>query len=307
MDVSIRTQKIREKALDLGFSLVGFAKAEPLVYEKIRLQNWLDKGFHGEMSYMENYFDKRTDPTLLVPGCKSIIVLGYNYHNPQKQFDPSAPKISQYAYGKDYHYVVKDKLKTLQQYIDTEIQPIEARVFVDSAPVMEREWAKKAGIGWIGKNTLLINPKKGSYFFLGEIILNIELEYGQPINDFCGTCRRCIDACPTNAIQDQGYEMDGSRCISYATIEIKGDIPSLFEGKMENWAFGCDICQDICPWNRFAQEHNEVEFLPSDDLLNMTQTDWDNLTETEFKKLFKKSPLKRTKFKGLKRNLEFLK
>ncbi|GAA5224831.1 tRNA epoxyqueuosine(34) reductase QueG [Membranihabitans marinus] len=307
MDVSIRTQKIREKALDLGFSLVGFVQAEPLTYEKIRLQNWLDKGYHGEMTYMENYFDKRTDPTLLVPGCKSIIVLAYNYHNPQKQIDPTAPKISQYAYGKDYHYVVKDKLKILEQYIHTEIHPIEARVFVDSAPVMEREWAKKAGIGWMGKNTLIINPKKGSYFFLGEILLNIDLEYDQAIGDYCGTCTRCIDACPTDAIQEQGYEMDGSRCISYATIELKGEIPKLFEGKMENWAFGCDICQDVCPWNRFAQAHGEQAFLPSEEVLNMTQEDWNELTETEFNKLFKKSPLKRTKFKGIKRNLEFLK
>lgn len=307
MNKQQQTLAIKNKAIELGFSAIGIVKSEPLTYQKIRLQQWLNKGFHGEMTYMENYFEKRTDPTQLVPGSKSIIVVTYNYHSPSQPLKPETPKIAQYAYGRDYHKVVKKKLKLLHHFINDEIHPIESRSFVDSAPVMEREWAMKAGLGWIGKNTLLIHPKKGSYFFIGELILDLELEYVEnPINDYCGTCTRCIDACPTQAIQPEGYEMDGSKCISYATIEIKNDIPSFFKGKMENWIFGCDICQEVCPWNRFSTPHEETDFNPHPDLLTLDKEDWKNLTEEQFNTLFQGSAVKRTKYKGLKRNIDFI-
>lgn len=298
------TDLIREAAQRLGFDFVGFARAERLDDEARRLEAWLQKGAHGKMAYMENHFDMRVDPTLLVPGAKTVICLTFNYHNPDLQSDPEAPKISRYAYGEDYHHVVKDKLKLLLALMQEQIGAIDGRCFVDSAPVLEREWAKRAGLGWNGRNTLTINPRKGSYFFLAEIICDLPLVYDDPIRDHCGTCRRCIDACPTQAIAPEGYFLDASKCISYLTIELREEIPAGFEGKMDNWMFGCDVCQDVCPWNRFAERHAEPAFEPHPDLLSMTKKDWTELTEDVFTRLFKKSAVKRTKFTGLKRNIK---
>lgn len=300
------SQWIKERSRELGFSRIGIARADELTKEKNQLKEWLNRGYHGEMSYMENYLDKRTDPRILVEGTKSIVVVTYNYHNPTPRSD-NTYKISQYAYGKDYHFVMKDKLKTLFADIDREVAPIQGRIFVDSAPVMEREWAQRSGVGWQGKNTLIIHPNAGSYFFLGELLIDIELVYDEPIRDYCGTCRRCIDACPTNAIDEKGYLLDGSKCISYSTIEKKGPIPESFEGKMEDWIFGCDICQEVCPWNRFSTPHREPEFAPPTDLLHMTKSQWENLTKEKFQELFRKSPVKRTKYEGMMRNIEFAK
>lgn len=297
---------IKSKAKELGFLLCGIAKAERMDDEAHRLEHWLNQHYHGEMSYMANHFDKRTDPTLLVPGAKSVISLAYNYFHEEKPLDDNAPKISMYAYGKDYHKVVRKKLEKLLAEIKQHFCDVAARVFVDSAPVLERDWAKRSGLGWVGKNTLLINPKKGSYFFLCEIILDLELQYDAPISDYCGTCTRCIDACPTDAISPNGYLLDGSKCISYLTIELKNEIPVEFQKKMENWIFGCDICQQVCPWNRFSAEHDEPEFLPNSELLTMTKEAWQDMTEPVFDKLFEGSAVKRTKFAGLKRNIIFL-
>lgn len=306
-DNSAAKKLILEEAHRLGFSFVGVAKADFLEPEARRLEAWLNQGHHGKMGYLENHFDKRVDPRKLVPGAKSVISLLYNYHNPALQEDPAAPKISQYAYGEDYHFVVKDKLKSLFAYIRDNIGEIDGRVFVDSAPVMERDWALKAGNGWVGKHTLLIHPKAGSYFFLAELISDLDLPADAPIKDYCGTCRRCIDACPTDAIAPEGYLMDGSKCISYVTIELKEAIPEDFRGKMDNWMFGCDICQQVCPWNRFATPHEEPTFNPPSDLLEMRQEDWQELTEETFRKVFRRSAVKRTKYAGLQRNISFLK
>ena len=300
------TTWIREEAKRLGFESIGIAKAERLDKEAKQLEAWLNKGYHGKMGYMENYFDKRVDPTLLVPGAKSVISLAYNYYIEERQKDTAAPKISKYAYGKDYHKVIKEKLKEFIYVLTEKIGSINGRCFVDSAPVLERDWAKKSGLGWIGKNTLLIHPKKGSYFFLAELIIDVELIPDHPIKDYCGTCTRCIDACPTEAISPKGYVVDGSKCISYFTIELKESIPSVYKGKFKNWMFGCDICQEVCPWNRFSTPHQEDQFLPSKELLEMTQSDWKEITEEVFKKVFKKSAVKRTKYAGLKRNIDFL-
>ena len=297
------TDLIRNEAQRLGFDFVGFARAEKLDAEARRLEAWLQKGAHGAMSYMENHFDMRVDPTLLVPGAKTVICLTFNYHNPDRQSDPEAPKISQYAYGEDYHHVVRDKLKLLLAWMTEQIGGIDGRCFVDSAPVLEREWAKRAGLGWNGRHTLTIHPKKGSYFFLAEIICDLPLVYDDPIRDHCGTCRRCIDACPTQAIAPEGYFLDASKCISYLTIELREVIPAEFKGKMDNWMFGCDVCQDVCPWNRFAERHAEPAFEPHPDLLDMTRRDWLELTEEVFARVFKKSAVKRAKYAGLKRNL----
>ncbi len=284
----------------------GISKAEFLEEEATRLEEWLNKGYHGEMSYMENYFDKRLDPTKLVEGAKCVISLAYNYYTTNQQDDRFAPKISKYAYGIDYHGIIKDKLKELVNNIRDTIGEVNGRIFVDSAPVLDRAWAKKAGLGWIGKNSNLISRKAGSFFFLAELILDLELEYDiAPTKDYCGTCTRCMDACPTDAIVAPAV-VDGSRCISYLTIELKNEIPSEFKGKMDNWMFGCDICQDVCPWNRFSVIHNEPGFTPAEELIQFTQKDWEELTEDVFKKVFKKSPVKRTKFSGLKRNIAFL-
>ena len=293
-------------AMDLGFHTVGFAKSEKMEPEAQRLENWLNQGKHGQMHYMANHFDKRIDPGKLVPGAKTVISLLYNYHNPEKQKDPTAPKISQYAFGKDYHFVVKEKLWKLLDGIRTKIGPVDGRCFVDSAPVLERDWAKRSGTGWVGKNTLLITPKQGSYFFLAELIIDLDLVYDHPIKDYCGRCTKCIDACPTEAISPEGYVMDGSKCISYFTIELKEALPTEYKNKFENWMFGCDICQDVCPWNRFAKKHEEPLFEPHADLMEMKKEDWKEITEDVFQKVFQKSAVKRTKLSGLKRNIKFL-
>ncbi len=301
------SQKIREEALRLGFMACGFAKARYLEEEAPRLEQWLNQNYNGEMAYLANHFDKRLDPTKLVPGAKSVVSLLFNYYPESQQQDPEAPKLAKYAYGEDYHFVVKRKLKDLLSFIEEEIGAVEGRVFVDSAPVMERAWAREAGLGWIGKNGLILNKKEGSFFFLAELILDLELSYDQPIKtDHCGTCTRCIDACPTDAIIAPEV-LDASKCISYLTIELKDAIPSSFKGKMENWAFGCDICQDVCPWNRFSKPHGEPAFEPQPDLLGMSSGDWHEMTEEVFRKLFKKSAVKRTKYSGLMRNLAFIK
>lgn len=305
--VSKNTQLLKQMAKNHGFDFCGISKAEFLEEEAPRLESWLKKGAHGKMSYMENHFDKRLDPTKLVPGAKSVVSLLYNYY-PETDLAktyPNQSKIAKYAYGKDYHFVIKDKLKTLLLDLQKEIGEIEGRVFVDSAPVMERQWAEKSGLGWTGKNTLLITKNQGSFFFLAELIIDLELEADGPIKDYCGTCTRCVDACPTDAITP--YEVDASKCISYLTIELKEGIPEEFKGKMENWAFGCDICQDVCPWNRFSKPHREEAFLPPKELLEVLNNNWQDLTEEVFGKAFRKSAVKRTKLKGLERNLEFLK
>jgi len=300
------TARIKRKAQELGFFYCGISKAEFLEQEAPRLESWLNNQRHGKMSYMENHFDKRLDPRLLVDGAKSVISLLLNYYTDEKQADPTAPKISKYAFGEDYHDVIKEKLKELMGYIGTEIGEVSGRVFVDSAPVMDKAWAKKSGLGWIGKNSNLINPKSGSFFFIAELIIDLELVPDGPIKDYCGTCTRCIDACPTDAIIEP-YVVDGSKCISYLTIELKDAIlPSEFKGKMDNWAFGCDICQDVCPWNRFSVHHNEKRFAPTSDLLKFSQNDWRELTEEVFNELFKLSAIQRTKYKGFKRNVDFL-
>lgn len=299
---------IRQEAQRLGFSFVGFSKARQLDEAARRLENWLNQGNHGEMRYMENHFEKRIDPTKLVPGAKSVISLLFNYHSDKKQQDVDAPRISTYAYGTDYHFILKDKLKTLLEFIRDHVGHVEGRCFVDSAPVLEREWARLGGLGWVGKNTMLIHPKAGSYYFLAEIISDLDVsEHNTPLKDYCGTCTRCIDACPTDAISSEGYVLDGSKCISYLTIELRDAIPESFRDKMENWMFGCDICQEVCPWNRFSTPNNEPAFQPSDELLQMQENDWIELTEETFRRVFKKSPVKRTKFNGLQRNIKFLK
>jgi epoxyqueuosine reductase len=300
-------KRITNKAYELGFFHVGFSKAGFLEEEAPRLENWLNKNHHGEMAYMANHFDKRLDPRLLVDDAKTVISLLFNYYTDQQQSDPEAPKISKYAYGEDYHHVIKEKLKELIAFIRLEVGEVNGRGFVDSAPVMDKAWAKKAGLGWIGKNSNLIHPKKGSFFFIADLIIDLELEADGPIKDYCGTCTRCIDACPTDAIIEP-YVVNGSKCISYLTIELKDEIlPKEFEGKMDNWMFGCDICQDVCPWNRFSVLHNEERFEPHPDLLDLKKQDWLDLQEEGFQLLFQKSPVKRTKFQGLKRNISFLK
>ena len=298
---------IKEEAKKLGFMFCGISKAGFLEEEAPRLEAWLKNGYHGEMHYMENHFDKRLDPTRLVEGAKSVISMALNYYPEAGQQDPAAPRISKYAYGTDYHFVIKDKLKSLLEVIREKIGQVDGRAFVDSAPVLDKAWARRAGFGWVGKNSNLLNKTSGSFFFLAELIVDLELEYDvAPTADHCGTCTRCIDACPTEAIVGP-YIVDGSRCISYLTIELKNEIPAEFKGKMDNWMFGCDICQDVCPWNRFSVLTTEPAFTPQEDLLGFSASDWQDLTEETFRKVFKNSPVKRTKYSGLKRNLEFLK
>jgi len=304
--ISKNTQLLKLKAYELGFQFVGISKADFLEEEAQHLDTWLKRNYQGKMSYLENHFDKRLDPRKLVPGAKTVVSLLYNHFTDAKQSDPEAPKISKYAYGKDYHFVVKDKLKSLLQTLQENIGEIDGRCFVDSAPVMERAWAAKSGTGWIGKHSLLINKKAGSFFFLAELIIDLELEPDGPIKDYCGTCTKCIDACPTDAIVGDKI-LDGSKCISYFTIELKEELTNEMKGKFDNWMFGCDICQDVCPWNRFAKKHNEAQFEPHPDLLELKKADWEELTQEVFQKIFKKSPVKRTKYSGLKRNIKFLK
>jgi epoxyqueuosine reductase len=302
------TTWVKDEALSLGFLSVGITDASPFYEASDRLAQWLDQGYQGEMSYLERNFEKRIDPKLLVPGTKSIISLAFNYYTDHNPTENSAYKISRYALGKDYHKIIKKKLKDLYRQLQA-IQPgIEGRFFVDSAPVLERDVAVRAGMGWRGKNTLLIHPKMGSYFFLAEIFINQVLVYDEPMDDYCGTCTKCIDHCPTEAIEKTGYQMNASHCISYLTIELKENrpIPEKFKGLMENYIFGCDICQEVCPWNRFSKPHNEDAFLPSEQLKAMKNEDWENLTQEKFNSLFEGSAVKRTKFGGLKRNINFL-
>ena len=298
---------IKAEAQKLGFIFCGIARAEFLEEEAPRLEKWLSNNMHGEMQYMENHFDKRLDPRLLVDDARSVISLGLNYYAEKIETDPDSAKLSRYAYGDDYHTVIKEKLRQLLTVIQEKIGEVNGRAFVDSAPVLDKAWAKKAGLGWIGKNANLINKRTGSFFFLAELIVDIELEYDvAPTADHCGTCTRCIDACPTQAIVGP-YVVDGSRCISYLTIELKNEIPQEFKGQMDNWMFGCDVCQDVCPWNRFSVLHQEPAFVPKPQLAALSQADWQDITEETFKKVFKNSAVKRTKFAGLKRNIDFLK
>jgi epoxyqueuosine reductase len=304
-DLRQQTNFIKATAQALGFSFCGISRAEFLAEEAPRLEAWLRQGHHGKMGYMENHFDKRLDPTLLVPGAKSVVSLLYNYFPEPTDTSRSEYKVAKYAYGEDYHFVIKEKLREFMDAINQNIGEVHGRAFVDSAPVMERAWAKKSGLGWIGKNSLLLNRHAGSFFFLAELIIDLDLEYDGPVKDYCGSCTACIDACPTDAIPEP-YVVDGSKCISYFTIELKEEIPNEVKGKFENWVFGCDICQDVCPWNRFAKPHQEARFQPSTEFKEMTTDDWKELTEEVFQKIFEKSPLKRSKFEGLRRNVKFL-
>jgi epoxyqueuosine reductase len=296
---------IKAEAKRLGFLSCGISKAEFLEEEAPRLESWLKAERNGKMGYMENHFDKRLDPRLLVPGGKSVISVLLNYYSDEQQPE-GTPKISKYAYGADYHFVIKEKLKELFRFIHQEIGEVNGRVFVDSAPVMDRAWAEKSGLGWIGKNTNLIAQKVGSYFFIAEMILDLDLEYDLPTTDHCGTCTACIDACPTEAIVAP-YQLDATKCISYLTIELKDQLPTEFQGKMDNWAFGCDVCQDVCPWNRFSKQHNEPLFNSKPEILNYSKKDWEELTSETFNTIFKNSAISRTKHEGLKRNIDFLK
>lgn len=296
---------IKSEARRLGFDFCGISKAEFLEEEAPRLEKWLRDGRHGQMKYMENYFDKRLDPRLLVDGARSVISLLYNYY-PAGSQAADAPKISKYAYGQDYHDVIKAKLHEFLLSIKEKVGDVNGRAFVDSAPVLDKAWAKKSGLGWIGKNSNLITKQQGSFFFIAELIIDLELVYDGPIKDYCGTCTRCIDACPTEAIIEP-YLVDGSKCISYLTIELRENIPSGFKDKMDNWAFGCDVCQDVCPWNSFSKPHNESLFNNNHNLLNFSEAEWHDMTEETFNIVFKNSAVKRTKYKGLKRNLEFIK
>ena len=300
-----RTEWLKQKAIELGFISVGVSKAEELTEEAPRLERWLKEGMHGEMKYMEGHFEKRLDPRKLVPGTKSVVSLLFNYHNPEVNSKDDEFKISQYAVGTDYHFVLKRKLKELLKMMKEEWGDVEGRVFVDSAPVLERVWAAKSGLGWRGKNSLLLSKKRGSYFFTAEMMLDIEFEYDVPVADHCGSCTSCIDACPTGDII-QPYIVDGSKCISYFTIELKGAIPEPMAGKFDNWIFGCDVCQEVCPWNRHSSPTTEPEFTPTDGILEMTKSDWIDLTEEIFRDYFKSSPVMRTGFEGLKRNIKFV-
>jgi len=303
---NIQKEQIRQKALSLGFNNIGFAKAGFLEEEAPRLEQWLNKGYNGKMSYMANHFDKRLDPTKLVPDAKSVISLSYNYF-PEKQQPENTYKIAKYAYGKDYHFLLKNKLRELMNYINKEVGTINGRVFTDSAPILERVWARKSGIGWEGRHSLIIQKNKGSFFFLAEIISDLDFEnYDVPFpTDHCGKCTNCIDTCPTEAILDNKM-INASKCISYFTIELRDELPADMRGKFEDWMFGCDICQDVCPWNKFSLPHQEPFFDPPPDLLKMTKQDWEEITESVFRDIFKKSAVKRTKYTGLTRNIRFL-
>ncbi len=296
---------IKAEAKRLGFISCGISRAEFLEAEAPRLESWLNSNMHGEMRYMENHFDKRLDPTKLVPGSKSVISLLLNYF-PENLQQQDSYKISKYGYGTDYHFVIKDKLKSLLGFISKEIGEVDGRAFVDSAPVMDKAWAARSGLGWIGKNSNLLTKQVGSFYFIAELIIDLELEYDTPVTDHCGSCTACIDACPTNAIVEP-YKVDGSKCISYFTIELKDELPNSYKNQFEDWMFGCDICQDVCPWNKFSKSHNEPLFDPHPDLLNLEKRDWEEITRETFNEIFKRSAVKRTKFEGLQRNIRFLK
>ena len=298
------SQLIKSEALRLGFLSCGISKAGFLEDEAPRLESWLNKNMHGQMLYMENHFDKRLDPRLLVDGAKSVVSLLLNYY-PSEIQNQDSYKISKYAYGQDYHFVIKDKLKDLLRFIQIEIGEVQGRVFVDSAPVLDKAWAAKSGLGWIGKNSNLITKQVGSFYFIAELIIDLELEYDYATTDHCGSCTACLDACPTEAIVAP-YVVDGSKCISYFTIELKEQIPYEMKGKFDDWMFGCDMCQDVCPWNRFSKPHQEPLFNPNSEILSYSKKDWEEITEDIFKKVFKNSAVKRTKLEGLKSNIEFL-
>ncbi len=306
MNSTAYSKIIKKKANEMGFLFCGISKATFLENEAPRLEKWLNENRHGKMGYMENHFDKRLDPRLLVEGARSVISLALNYYTDLKQTDPLAPKLSMYAYGKDYHQVIKEKLRILLEFIREKIGEVDGRAFVDSAPVMDKAWAERSGLGWRGKHTNLINKKAGSYFFLAELIVDLDLDADEAVADHCGKCTRCIDSCPTAAITE-AYILDASKCISYLTIELKDEIPAEFSGMLDNNMFGCDICQHVCPWNKFSTPHNEPGFDASEGLLEMNKHDWDEITQEVFTKIFTHSAVKRTKYTGLKRNLEFLK
>ncbi len=299
------SRQIKAEAKRLGFLSCGISKADFLEEEAPRLEKWLKNNRHGEMGYMENHFDKRLDPRKLVDGAKSVITILLNYYPANEQVNDTY-KISKYAYGQDYHYVIKTKLRQLQEFISETIGEVSGRAFVDSAPVLDKAWAAKSGLGWIGKNSNLLTQQVGSFYFIGELIVDMELDYDHAVTDHCGTCTACLDACPTQAIVEP-YVVDGSKCISYFTIELKNELPAELKGSFDDWVFGCDVCQDVCPWNRFSKPHNEPLFNPHPELLSMTKKDWEDITEDVFKKVFQNSAVKRTKFEGLSRNIEFLK
>lgn len=296
---------IKNEAIRLGFDFVGFSKADFLAEDAPRLERYLKENMHGKMGYLENHFDKRLDPRLLVDDAKTVVSFLINYF-PHEQQNSEAPKISKYAYGQDYHLVIREKLNALLDFIRTEIGEVAGRGFVDSAPVLDKAWAKKSGLGWIGKNGNLITKRSGSFFFIAELIIDLELPADGPVTDHCGTCTACIDECPTEAIIEP-MVVDGSKCISYFTIELKEAIPNEVKGKFDDWMFGCDICQDVCPWNKFSKPHKEPLFNPHPDLLGMAKKDWQALEQASFSKIFSKSAVKRTKYAGLKRNINFLK
>jgi len=298
------TNLIKQEAKRLGFISCGISKAGFLEEEAPRLEHWLNNQMHGQMSYMENHFDKRLNPTLLVDGAKSVISVLLNYY-PSEFQNPDSFKISKYAYGHDYHFVIKKKLKELLHFVQNEIGEVNGRAFVDSAPVLDKAWAAKSGLGWLGKNGNLLSQKVGSFYFIAELIVDLDLEYDHTTTDHCGTCTACIDACPTEAIVAP-YLVDGSKCISYFTIELKENIPTEMKGKFDDWAFGCDICQDVCPWNKFSKPHSEPLFNATPELLSFTKKDWEEITEDTFKKVFSNSAIQRTKLEGLKRNIDFL-
>ena len=299
------TKLIKAEAQRLGFLSCGISKAGFLEQEAPRLENWLNNQMNGQMIYMENHFDKRLNPTLLVDDAKSVISLLLNYY-PSEIQNENSYKISKYVYGQDYHYVIKEKLKELLHFIQTEIGEVSGRAFVDSAPVLDKAWAAKSGLGWVGKNSNLITQKVGSFYFIAELIIDLELEYDTPTTDHCGSCTACLDACPTEAIVAP-YVVDGSKCVSYFTIELKDNLPQEMKGKFDDWMFGCDICQDVCPWNRFSKPHNEPLFQANPDILNFSKADWEEITVDTFQKVFKNSAVKRTKYEGLLRNINFLK
>jgi epoxyqueuosine reductase len=304
-DLTAQSSMIRAEARRLGFDRCGISRAEYLGDDAVRLKSWLRNQYHGHMAYMENHADKRVDPTKLVDGAQSVISVLLNYYPAPSQEDPAAPIVSKYAYGKDYHELIRGRLRELLRYIKTNVAPASGRAFVDSAPVLDRAWAARAGLGWIGKNTCLISPESGSFFFIGSLILDIPLQYDRPVQDFCGDCERCIRACPTGAIVAPRL-IDSRRCISYLTIENKGEIDPAFRGKFRNRVFGCDICQDVCPWNRKAKPHDVQEFRPIPRLLEMTRQEWHELDEQQFNALFRKSAVRRAGFEGLKRNLKYI-
>lgn len=304
MGPSTYSQMIKAEAQRLGFLACGISKVEFLEDEAPRLERWLRQGMHGEMGYMENHFDKRLDPRKLVPGAKSVVSLLLNYF-PRERQQEGTYRVSKYAYGEDYHRVIKDKLHELLAFISAAIGQVQGRAFVDSAPVLDKAWAARSGLGWVGKNSNLLTREVGSFYFIAELILDLELETDGPVTDHCGTCTACLDACPTQAIV-QPYVVDASRCISYFTIELRNQIPEGFKGLWDDWIFGCDVCMDVCPWNRFAKPHREPRFEARKELLEMSRGDWEELTEEVFAGLFSKSAVKRAKFEGLKRNVRFL-